>query len=95
MSFKDFRVLETVGKGSFASVYKVIRKSDNKVYALKRVKINKMSKKEIADALNEIRFLAGVRHKNIVGFLEAFLGILFFKPKMTGKTNRNLLLIMT
>jgi hypothetical protein len=23
MSFKDFRVLETVGKGSFASVYKV------------------------------------------------------------------------
>jgi NIMA (never in mitosis gene a)-related kinase len=51
----------------------VIRKSDNKVYALKRVKINKMSKKEIADALNEIRFLASIRHKNIVGFLEAFL----------------------
>jgi hypothetical protein len=23
MSFKDFRVLETIGKGSFASVYKV------------------------------------------------------------------------
>lgn len=51
----------------------MIRKSDNKVYALKRVKINKMSKKEIADALNEIRFLASIRHKNIVGFLEAFL----------------------
>lgn len=32
-----------------------------------------MSKKEIADALNEIRFLASIRHKNIVGFLEAFL----------------------
>lgn len=73
MSFKDFRVLETIGKGSFASVYKVIRKSDSKVYALKRVKINKMSKKEIADALNEIRFLASIRQKNIVGFLEAFL----------------------
>ena len=43
------------------------------MYALKRVKINKMSKKEIADALNEIRFLASIRHKNIVGFLEAFL----------------------
>jgi len=51
----------------------VIRKSDNKVYALKRVKINKMSKKEISDALNEIRFLASIRHKNIVGFLESFL----------------------
>ena len=32
-----------------------------------------MSKKEISDALNEIRFLASIRHKNIVGFLEAFL----------------------
>ena len=73
MSFKDFKVVELVGKGSFASVYKVVRKSDNKFYALKRVKINKMSKKEIADALNEIRFLASIRHKNIVGFLEAFL----------------------
>ena len=61
----------------------MIRKSDNKVYALKRVKINKMGKKEIADALNEIRFLAGIRHKNIVGFLEAFLGAnlsLFYDP---------------
>lgn len=50
-----------------------MRRSDNKMYALKRVKINKMSKKEIADALNEIRFLASIRHKNVVGFLEAFL----------------------
>jgi serine/threonine protein kinase len=52
----------------------VIRKSDGKVYAMKRVKIGKMGKKEVSDALNEIRFLASIRHKNIVGFLEAFLG---------------------
>jgi len=31
-----------------------------------------MSKKEIADCLNEVRFLASIRQKNIVGFLEAF-----------------------
>lgn len=43
------------------------------MYALKRVKISKMSKREIADALNEIRFLASIRHKYVVGFLEAFL----------------------
>jgi hypothetical protein len=24
MSFKDFKIIETIGKGSFASVYKVI-----------------------------------------------------------------------
>jgi hypothetical protein len=33
-----------------------------------------MGKKEyIADALNEIRFLAPIRQKNIVGFPQAFL----------------------
>eukprot|EP01041_Mallomonas_annulata_P003100 gene3100-6089_t len=73
MSLKDFRIQETLGKGSFATVYKVTRKSDGKIYALKRAKIGKMSKKEISDALNEIRFLASIRHNNIVGFLEAFL----------------------
>lgn len=73
MSIKDFRVVEALGKGSFATVYKVMRKSDGKTYALKRVKIGKMGKKEVADALNEIRFLASIRHKNVVGFLEAFL----------------------
>lgn len=40
---------------------------------MKRVKITKMSRKEISDALNEVRFLASIRHPNIVGFFEAFL----------------------
>lgn len=73
MPLSDFKVVESVGKGSFASVYKVMRKSDKQLYALKRVKIGKMSKREIQDALNEIRFLASIRHRNVVGFLEAFL----------------------
>ncbi len=73
MSSKNFKVMEMVGKGSFASVYKVLRKTDGKVYAMKRVKINKMSRKEIADTLNEVRFLASIRHANIVGFYEAFV----------------------
>lgn len=40
---------------------------------MKRVKINKMSRKEISDTLNEVRFLASIQHPNIVGFYEAFL----------------------
>jgi serine/threonine protein kinase len=73
LSYPALTLLHFVQYLSFHRIIQVIRKSDNKVYALKRVKINKMSKKEIADALNEIRFLASIRHKNIVGFLEAFL----------------------
>jgi serine/threonine protein kinase len=73
MSSSNFKVLELIGKGSFASVYKVTRKTDNKIYAMKRVKISKMSRKEIADTLNEVRFLASIHHSNIVGFYEAFI----------------------
>jgi serine/threonine protein kinase len=45
------------------------------MYALKRVKIGEMSKREVDDALSEIRFLASIRHKNIVGFLESYTGM--------------------
>jgi NIMA (never in mitosis gene a)-related kinase 1/4/5 len=51
----------------------VERKSDGKIYALKRVNISKMSKREVQDAVNEIRILASVRHPHIVSFLQAFL----------------------
>jgi len=54
-------------------VLKVERKSDKKIYALKRVNISKMSKREVQDAVNEIRILASVRHPHIVSFLQAFL----------------------
>lgn len=69
----DFQVHQTLGKGAFASVYKVTRKSDGKVYALKRVKINKMGRREISDALNEIRLLSSMKVKGVVSFFEAFL----------------------
>ena len=73
MSYKDFHIAECVGKGSFASVYKVIRRSDAKVYALKRVKIDKLSREEIGSVLNEIRFLASLQTNHIVRFFDAFL----------------------
>mmetsp|Transcript_15926 Transcript_15926/g.21063 ORF Transcript_15926/g.21063 Transcript_15926/m.21063 type:complete len:476 (+) Transcript_15926:24-1451(+) len=73
MGINDFRVLQPLGQGSFASVFKVVRKSDEQVYAMKRVNISKMSKKEVSDTLNEIRFLASLRHHNIVAYFESFL----------------------
>jgi NIMA (never in mitosis gene a)-related kinase 1/4/5 len=72
-SMRDFKVISVCGKGAFANVYKVIRRSDNCVYALKKVGIGNMSKREVQDALNEVRFLASIRHPNIIGFLEAFI----------------------
>lgn len=36
-TLQSFKVLEKLGEGSFASVYKVQRIDDNKVYAMKKV----------------------------------------------------------
>ena len=72
MSLKSFDVIKELGKGAFASVAQVRRKEDNKIYALKRVKITQMSTKERENALNEVRLLASVSHTNIIGYCESF-----------------------
>ena len=52
---KDFEMIKKLGSGSFSTVYKVRRKEDNKIYALKQVKMNMLSSKEKENALNEIQ----------------------------------------
>ena len=61
-----------LGEGSFSEVYRVKRKSDGAVYAMKKVKMGKLSAKEKENALNEVRILASVNHPNVIGYKEAF-----------------------
>lgn len=49
-----------VGTGSFSEVFKVSRKTDEKLYALKKVSMDPLSTKERENALNEIRILASI-----------------------------------
>ena len=53
-------------------MFKVSRKSDGREYALKKVKLAKLSEKEKDNAINEVRILASVQHVNIAGYKEAF-----------------------
>ena len=61
------------GVGSYSSVYKVRKKSDGQVYALKKVKMDTLKMKDKVNALNEVRILASIRHPNIVCYKESFL----------------------
>ena len=72
MSLSNFEIGKVLGKGSFSSVVLVKRKEDGITYAMKRVKISQLSTKERENALNEIRILASLQHKNIIGYKEAF-----------------------
>ena len=65
-SLTDFEIGKTLGKGSFGMVCLVKRKFDGKTYAMKRIKIVQLSEKDKENALNEIRILASLSHKNII-----------------------------
>ena len=67
-----FDFLAKLGEGAYSTVFKVRRKSDSKVYALKQVKLLALNEKEKQNALNEVRILASVQHPNVVSYKEAF-----------------------
>ena len=54
-------------------MYKVKRLEDGLVYALKRVKLKNLKEKEIQNAINEVRILASIKHRNVISYKEAFM----------------------
>jgi NIMA (never in mitosis gene a)-related kinase len=62
MSLGDFEVIKRLGEGAYSSVYQVKWLEDGQIYALKKVKMVKLSDKEKENALNEVRILASIRH---------------------------------
>ena len=72
-TLKDFEIMKQIGKGAFGTVYKVKRRKDGQIYAMKSINISKMDKASIDNTLNEIRILCSTNHDNIVAYKEAFL----------------------
>ncbi|CAD8166634.1 unnamed protein product [Paramecium pentaurelia] len=69
---KNFIVFEKLGEGSFSTVLKVKRQSDQQEYAMKKVRMGQLKEKEKENSLNEIRILASIQHPNIIAYKEAF-----------------------
>ncbi len=87
MPFSDFIAKESLGKGSFGDVKRVVRRADGKEYAMKEVPVGNLSRKEVKDAVNEVRLLASLRHPNVIGFLE----VCYFKFRLMHGIHANLL----
>ena len=67
------KIIRFSGEGAYSSVYSVMRNDDGEQYALKKVKMGKLSDKEKENALNEVRILASIQHTNICSYHEAFM----------------------
>jgi NIMA (never in mitosis gene a)-related kinase len=72
-TINDFLIVNKIGTGSYSEVFKVQRKSDGHVYALKKVSLENLSQKERENALNEVRILASIKNENIIGYKESFV----------------------
>ena len=54
----NYNTLKLIGKGSYGTVFKIEKKSNNKIYALKQMSISKLKDKyEINNLLNELKIL--------------------------------------
>jgi NIMA (never in mitosis gene a)-related kinase len=70
---KDFDIIKKLGEGAYSTVYKVRRRADNKVYALKKVKMKTLNDKEKKNSLNEVRILASIKSPFVISYKEAFI----------------------
>ena len=70
---EGFEILEKLGEGAYSVVYKVKRKEDSNIYALKKVKLKGITDKEKENALNEVRILASVKSPFVIAYKEAFI----------------------
>jgi len=68
-----FEILEKLGDGAYSVVYKVRRKEDSKIYALKKVRLQNLSEKEKENSLNEVRILASIKSTFVISYKEAFI----------------------
>lgn len=68
-----FQLLKFLGKGTFGAVYEARREIDGQRYAIKKVDTRKMSTKDRAEAVNEIRVLASIGGDHVITFYEAFV----------------------
>jgi serine/threonine protein kinase len=72
-TISDFEVLSRLGAGSFGTVYKVRRHADGENYVIKNVRIVELSRKEQADAINEVQLLSQLKSPFVVRYYDSFI----------------------
>ncbi|KAG9234349.1 putative Serine/threonine-protein kinase RAD53 [Amylocarpus encephaloides] len=69
---KDYNKIHTIGKGAFAIVYKVTKKSDGSPFAAKEIEKRRFIKNGVLDLKmeSEMRIMSSIQHQNIVQYIE-------------------------
>jgi len=73
MSLSDYEIEKIIGKGSYGIVYKSKNKINNRLYALKKIDLQRLSHYENLNIVNELRILATHASCFIIRLKGAFL----------------------
>lgn len=69
---EHYKILRTLGEGSFGKCYLVEAASDNSKCVIKQVDLNPLSKQEQTDSFKEAKILEQLDHPNIIRFREVY-----------------------
>ncbi|KAG1671969.1 hypothetical protein FOA52_013341 [Chlamydomonas sp. UWO 241] len=88
-TFEDFKVMDKIGSGSYGVVFKVLRKADRMVYAMKEIDLAGMSRKEQEECIRETRVLSSLDSDFIIKYYDSFLerGKLYIITEYAGNGN--------
>ncbi|CAD8066645.1 unnamed protein product [Paramecium primaurelia] len=67
----QFKRIKKIGKGNYGDVLLVQRKSDDKLFAIKRVDLS-FRESYVVDPLNEVKLLRSLDHPNIISHYDSF-----------------------
>eukprot|EP00792_Barthelona_sp_PAP020_P004002 TRINITY_DN1818_c0_g1_i1.p1 TRINITY_DN1818_c0_g1~~TRINITY_DN1818_c0_g1_i1.p1 ORF type:complete len:378 (+),score=81.88 TRINITY_DN1818_c0_g1_i1:53-1186(+) len=65
-----YEIISLIGSGSFGRVQKIIRKSDQKIFACKEINYGPMGDREKQFLVSEVNILRGLNHNNIVKYID-------------------------
>ncbi|KAK7102610.1 serine/threonine-protein kinase Nek4-like [Littorina saxatilis] len=68
----EFDRIKVIGKGSYGEVWLAKHKKDKKQYVLKRINLQRASKRERSSAEQEAKLLEKLKHPNIVSYKQSF-----------------------
>jgi len=66
---QEYEVTEHIGSGGFGDVYKISKKIDNSIWALKTIHLTVNNKQDIKAILNEGRNTLKIKNENVIRYI--------------------------
>ena len=70
---ENYEILNTIGKGNFGKITKILRKSDKKILVWKELNYSELSDKEKQQIVSEVNILRELKHPNIVKYYDRII----------------------